>query len=102
MWATGRSQRIEEWATHPDNGNMLFDTLKTPYYGPDGKIRGLIGVSRDITAHFESRQALQHSRDLLNQAQHIGHVGCWEWDIRTGYLFWTDEIYRIFGAKPQQ
>ncbi|OYY74075.1 MAG: hypothetical protein B7Y40_06570 [Gammaproteobacteria bacterium 28-57-27] len=38
----------------------------------------------------------------LNEAQHIAHLGSWEWDIVNDILIWSDEIYRIFGLSPQQ
>ncbi len=38
----------------------------------------------------------------LNKAQTIAHLGNWEWDMETNDLWWSDEIYRIFGLMPQQ
>lgn len=37
----------------------------------------------------------------LNEAQEIGNIGSWDWDIVRGTLAWTDQIYRIFGQTPQ-
>jgi len=37
----------------------------------------------------------------LNNAQRIAHLGNLEWDIASGELFWSDEIFRIFGHEPQ-
>ena len=49
MLKEGKPRRNEEWVVYPDGHRVLLDTLKTPYYGPDGRQLGLIGVSRDIT-----------------------------------------------------
>jgi PAS domain S-box-containing protein len=38
----------------------------------------------------------------LTEAQHIAHLGSWEWDIVHDTLIWSDETYRIFGLTPQQ
>ncbi|MBF0169551.1 MAG: diguanylate cyclase [Nitrospinae bacterium] len=38
------------------------------------------------------------TRNLV-QAQQIGRLGCWEWNITGGELFWTDEADRIFGFR---
>lgn len=38
----------------------------------------------------------------LAEAQRVGHMGHWDWDIEHGTLHWSDEIYRIFGLQPQQ
>ena len=51
----------EEWITYPDGRKILIDTLKTPYWGPDGKLIGILGVSRDITAYKLAESALRES-----------------------------------------
>lgn len=38
----------------------------------------------------------------LSEAQRIAHLGNWNWDIVKNTLWWSDEIYRIFGLKPQE
>jgi PAS domain S-box-containing protein len=37
----------------------------------------------------------------LDAAQAIMHVGSWEWDITSGDVMWSDELYRIYGLEPQ-
>ena len=44
---------------------------------------------------------LRENEASLSAAQSIAHVGSWNWDIQTGALRWSDEIYRIFGLEPQ-
>ena len=38
----------------------------------------------------------------LKKAQEIAHLGSWELDIEENKLTWSDEVYRIFGLKPQE
>jgi PAS domain S-box-containing protein len=38
----------------------------------------------------------------LEEAQRIAQVGYWEWDLKTDRIIWSDEIYRIFGMRPQE
>lgn len=56
--------------------------------------------SRKIIA--ERQKILLNLSESLNRAQQIAHLGNWEWDIHTNVLWWSDEIYRIFGLEPQQ
>lgn len=46
----------EEWVDYPNGKRLLLDTLKTPYYDPDGNILGIIGVSRDITERTKKEE----------------------------------------------
>lgn len=64
---------------------------------PKGEGLRYSAVIRDMTDHFKAIETLEKSKDRLNRAQRITHTGHWEWTILTGDLFWSDEIYRIFG-----
>lgn len=37
----------------------------------------------------------------LKKAQELANIGHWELDLSSGELFWSDEVYRIFGFEPQ-
>jgi PAS domain S-box-containing protein len=37
----------------------------------------------------------------LDAAQQITHIGSWEWDLATGVVTWSNELYRIYGLAPQ-
>ncbi len=43
-----------------------------------------------------ARAALTASEARLAEAQRIGKMGSWEWNVVTGELVWSDEIYRLF------
>src|SRR5690348_14120282 len=34
------------------------------------------------------------------EAQRIAHMGSWAWDLATGRVDWSDELYSIFGQTP--
>lgn len=38
----------------------------------------------------------------LAEAQKIAQLGSWEWHIRTNQIFWSDELYRIYGVDPTE
>jgi len=37
----------------------------------------------------------------LEEAQALTHLGSWQWDVTTGAISWSDELYRIYGLPPQ-
>lgn len=50
----------------------------------------------------EKTRNLQQSEERHNRSQEIAHVGTWDWDIKEGVFYWSDETFRMFGLAPQQ
>lgn len=75
MFASGGPRHNKEWVTYPDGRKVLLDTLKTPYYAPDGTVIGLIGISRDITEKQRSKEKLKKIEKELRQAQKMEAIG---------------------------
>jgi PAS domain S-box-containing protein len=59
-------------------------------------------VFEDITKRKQAQNAIQESEDRLKRSQEIAHLGSWELDLVKNKLTWSDEVYRIFGLKPQE
>ncbi len=47
-----------------------------------------------------AKHSLRLSEARLARAQKIARLGSWEWDVRAGEIYWSDELYRIFGFTP--
>jgi len=61
-------------------------------------------ILRDITERKRAEAALQRSETYLAEAQKLTHTGSWVWDPnRAGVgLYWSQEMFRIHGADPEQ
>lgn len=62
------------------------------------------GVSiywQDTTARKKTEDALKRSEASLAVAQRLAHIGSWEWDIKTGEVRWSNEMYSIFGVDRE-
>ncbi|GEP41105.1 hybrid sensor histidine kinase/response regulator [Brevifollis gellanilyticus] len=57
-----------------------------------------------LEAELEERREREHSlmeqARLLREAQHLSHIGSWDWDASTDVTRGSDELYRIYGLDP--
>ncbi len=42
---------------------------------------------------------IERQQLMLDQAQRVGRIGNWSWNIVKGDVFWSDEAYRLFGLE---
>ena len=89
MLATRELRHNEEWVSYPGGRKALFDTLKTPYWGPDGESIGVFGISHDIT---ERKQTEFHLAQRMKELQAV--YGLAEITHRDG--LGLEDIYREF------
>ena len=76
----GKESRTEEWVRYPDGSWALLDSLKTPYYGPDGEQLGLVGISRDITERVRIEKALHASEEQFRTLCDAAPIGIFRSD----------------------
>jgi PAS domain S-box-containing protein len=51
---------------------------------------------------METTQAeLAIARRQLAEAQKLARIGSWEWDIPQNVVWWSDELYRVYGLEPR-
>ncbi len=56
----------------------------------------------DITGLKRVQKRLKQSEKRLAAAQKMAHLGNWEWNIDSGRIIWSEEIYRIMGVDPDK
>ena len=54
----------------------------------------------NILMRRRAERELRVSREMLERAQRIAHIGLWSRDPATGKLVWSDETARLFGVAP--
>ena len=99
--AAGGPSINEEWLTFAADGyHGLFETIKTPMYHADGRLIGVLGIARDVTARQRAEDALKENEQRYKSAQRMGRVGNWEYDLVTGKFWGSDEAKRLYGFAP--
>ena len=94
-----RSERIHS----RKNGHMVYveeSTIALTDQG--GTITGYVSVNRDITERKQAEAALTENERLLSEAQSIGHVGSWSYNLITNSLQYSDEMYRLLDVSPRE
>ena len=72
---------------------------KTSYQQLEKKVRELeaeVKKLRQESCDWEKKEL------LMKEAEQMALLGHWELDLVSNTLYWSDEIYRIFGMSPQE
>jgi PAS domain-containing protein len=52
-----------------------------------------VGAVMDVSDRKRAEEAMRRSEGYLADAQKLTHTGSWAWNVRTGALFWSQEIF---------
>jgi PAS domain S-box-containing protein len=95
-----KTQIYEEENIEPD-GTHYYLTTKFPLFNNQQEIYAVGGLSTDITYRKIAEETLRENEKRLREAQEMAHLGFWLWDIKTGNVDWSDEVYKIFCLDPE-
>ncbi len=49
---------------------------------------------------IDELQEIERVRRHYEEVERIGHTGSWEWNLQTGTVWWSQELYRIYERDP--
>jgi PAS domain-containing protein len=76
---------------------------------PDGSVKHMrsegrrgggddyIGTTMDVTAARNVEAQRRRSEAYLTEGQRLTRTGSWGWNLATGEIFWSREMFRIYG-----
>lgn len=97
----GESFQTEIYAP-PGAGPETWSQVQlNPIYGAE-RVIGVACFSRDVTQAKKSERQILAMNQRLENAQQIARLGYWELNMKTGHLFWTREVYTIWGVDPDK
>lgn len=82
-----------------DASPVKLDRNKAPTTSVDELDQVANAINDMRTQLVVSIQEIKQSEESLITAQRIAKLGNWDWNVKNGGLWWSDEIYRIFGLK---
>jgi signal transduction histidine kinase len=97
--AEGGVVAVPEQVASGIQGTAHLHTLKAPILDAEGRPRLVLGITEDITGRKRMETELKKSRESLAKAQALAGIGNWEWEIATGEVQWSDQMFRILGCE---
>jgi PAS domain S-box-containing protein len=66
-----------------------------------GKPESIFAVFKDITERKRTEEALRRSEAHLKEAQSLGRIGSWEFDVEKQTIVWSEETYGLYERDPK-
>jgi PAS domain S-box-containing protein len=106
--SAGAAERTVEFrAVHKDGRTVWLESAVRLVRDHNGAPIEIVAVTRDIDARKALQESLANARDdaqelarRAERAEAVAGLGHWRFDARTHELYWSPEMYRIYGLDP--
>lgn len=106
-------RRLRDFPLFVTYGVLEADVLAVPrhratifYVGAALVSLMLIAFALVVTVSLRRRErreaALARANERLSEAQRIGQIGDWDYDLRTGEVYWSPQLCAQFERRPEQ
>ncbi|MDF2176964.1 EAL domain-containing protein [Aliiglaciecola sp. CAU 1673] len=65
------------------------------------KKHGVLAIIRKETFPPAYERTFEEVKSLFDESQAIAKIGAWDWNVETGALHWSDQIFSIFGVDKE-
>ena len=92
---------VHEFRFRKKDGAEIWARVATnPLLGADGVYSGALAMVTDITERRRTEEVLRRHQEVFELSQRSAGAGFWTWDIASGHLEWTAEMFHLFGLDP--
>ncbi len=85
---------------HKNGGPVWAELTLGLARSPEGEPDYFISIIEEIGERKRIETALAKSVEMLAQAQCIAGIGDFDWNLRTGEVVWSDNLYRLLNRDP--
>ncbi len=83
----------------PDGDEKIMHALAEIIYDDSGQALIMNGSAQDVTELYNTQMQLEKSENRLKKSQEIAGLGNWEENHKTGEIYWSSELRKIFGLN---
>lgn len=82
-----------------DGTQKILEVFAQAEINPAGEITHIIGSTQDVTDYTLTKETLKKKNQLLGFVEKTTKVGYWSWKPATDSIFWSDNLYQMFGLQ---
>ena len=102
--AYNQLKTVGEWhgenlSTRKDGKEIYIESSINAFKDDKGNYIGTVSIIHDVTGPTKIKKALEENYKRLQEAQRIGKIGNWEWNIKSNIITLSDGLYRIYGIN---
>jgi len=83
-------------------GDLIFDTVYSPYVLPQGRKSGVVGIAIDITERTRAEAAAKDHQEKLATALQGADLGSWNWNVQSGELNFDERWAGMIGYRVDE
>jgi PAS domain S-box-containing protein len=96
---TGQPMVMEEQYPGADGKTLYFHVMKSPVFGPDGRVIGSQGILMDVTEAKRAEAELNFERNLLRALMDKTDDGIYFKDLKSRFIRSSESMARRFGLQ---
>lgn len=80
---------------HKNGSYVRLQIISQPVLNEQGQVKNIYTNSRDVTKEYAQRDELHRLTRLFENVSGLSGVGAWEYNLETGKILWTKEVFTI-------
>jgi PAS domain S-box-containing protein len=80
--------------------SVILDVTIFPIKDANEKITGVVVQHIDVTERKRAEETIRESESRLKEAQRLGSIGSWEFDVEKEKITWSGQTYELYDRDP--